>query len=121
MYKQNRIVSIFFYLAMLVSLVSLMSLMSVSAAAAGDAVALEGHPKLTLTQDGVQKIRSALGTVPLFDATLAKVKAEVDAEIEAGIDTPVPKGLFRWLYAPAAQKQFLRYAKSRGSVSDSRR
>jgi len=49
------------------------------------------HPKVILTQDGVQKIRAALGTVPLFDKTLAMVKAEVDAEIEAGIDTPIPK------------------------------
>ncbi|MBT8071467.1 MAG: heparinase II/III family protein [Gammaproteobacteria bacterium] len=49
------------------------------------------HPKLILTQAGVEKIRAELGTVPLFDATLKKVKAEVDAEIELGIDTPVPQ------------------------------
>jgi len=48
------------------------------------------HPNLILTRAGVEKIRSELGTVPLFDATLKKVKAEVDAEIELGIDTPVP-------------------------------
>ena len=51
----------------------------------------EEHPKLALTQEGVHKIREALGSVPLFDKTLARVKAEVDAEIEAGIDTPIPK------------------------------
>ncbi len=49
------------------------------------------HPKVILTQDGVKKIRAALGSVPIFDQTLAKVKAEVDAEIEMGIDTPIPK------------------------------
>ncbi len=49
------------------------------------------HPKVILTQDGVQKIRAALGSVPLFDATVAEAKAEVDAEIEAGIDTPIPQ------------------------------
>ncbi len=49
------------------------------------------HPKLIMTKAGVEKIRTELGTVPLFDATLKKVKAEVDAEIELGIDTPVPK------------------------------
>ncbi|MGB5258513.1 MAG: alginate lyase family protein [Woeseiaceae bacterium] len=49
------------------------------------------HPNLIMTQAGVEKIRAALGTVPLFDATVAKVKAEVDAEIEQGIDTPIPK------------------------------
>lgn len=49
------------------------------------------HPKLILTKAGVEKIRAELGTVPLFDATVQKVKAEVDAEIEQGIDTPVPR------------------------------
>jgi hypothetical protein len=49
------------------------------------------HPNLIMTKAGVEKIRAALGTVPLFDATVAKVKAEVDAEIEQGIDTPIPK------------------------------
>ena len=49
------------------------------------------HPKLILTTEGVQKIRAELGNVPLFDATLAMVKAEVDAEIVLGIDTPIPK------------------------------
>ncbi|MGI9294198.1 MAG: heparinase II/III domain-containing protein [Pseudomonadales bacterium] len=50
-----------------------------------------GHPKLILTQEGVAHIRAALGEVPLFDATLAKVQREVDAEIELGIDTPIPQ------------------------------
>ncbi|WP_276167833.1 alginate lyase family protein [Zobellia alginiliquefaciens] len=49
------------------------------------------HPNLILTKEGVQKIRAELGTVPLFDATLEQVKSEVDAEIELGIKTPVPK------------------------------
>ena len=49
------------------------------------------HPSLIMTKAGVEKIRAELGTVPLFDATLANVKAEVDAEIELGINTPIPK------------------------------
>jgi len=49
------------------------------------------RPGLILTHDGVDKIRAELGNVPLFDATVEKVRAEVDAEIEQGIDTPVPK------------------------------
>ncbi len=54
-------------------------------------MAAEGeHPRLILTKAGVQQIRAELGTVPLFDATLKSVKAEVDAEIEQGIDTPIP-------------------------------
>ena len=44
-----------------------------------------------MTKAGVEKIRAELGKVPLFDATLRNVKAEVDAEIELGIDTPLPK------------------------------
>jgi len=51
----------------------------------------QDHPSLILTKEGVQKIRSQLGTVPIFDKTLAKVKAEVDAEILAGIEVPIPK------------------------------
>jgi len=55
------------------------------------AITLAGdHPKLIMTKGGVEKIRAELGTVPLFDATLASVKAEVDAEIVLGIDTPIP-------------------------------
>lgn len=50
-----------------------------------------GHPKLILTKAGVEGIRKELGNVPLFDATLASVRADVDAEIEHGIDTPIPK------------------------------
>jgi hypothetical protein len=48
------------------------------------------HPKLIMTQAGVEQIRAELGTVPLFDATVNSVRAEVDAEIELGIDTPIP-------------------------------
>jgi hypothetical protein len=50
----------------------------------------EDHPKVIMTKAGVERIRAELGTVPLFDATVAKVKAEVDAEIELGIDVPIP-------------------------------
>ncbi len=49
------------------------------------------HPNLVLTKSGVEKIRAELGTVPLFDATVSNVQAEVDAEIQLGIDTPTPK------------------------------
>ncbi|WP_445956878.1 heparinase II/III domain-containing protein [Yeosuana sp.] len=49
------------------------------------------HPSLILTKGGVEKIKAQLGTVPLFDETLAKVKAEVDAEILNGIEVPIPK------------------------------
>ena len=49
------------------------------------------HPNLILTEAGVEKIRAELGSVPLFDATVERVRAEVDAEIELGIDTPIPR------------------------------
>ena len=49
------------------------------------------HPSLIMTKAGVEKIRAELGSVPLFDATVKKVQAEVDAEIAMGIDTPIPR------------------------------
>ena len=49
------------------------------------------HPNLILTEAGVDRIRAELGAVPLFDATVERVKSEVDAEIELGIDTPIPR------------------------------
>ena len=51
----------------------------------------QSHPKLILTKAGVEKIRNELGKVPLFDASLAAMKEEVDAEIALGIHTPIPK------------------------------
>ena len=51
----------------------------------------QGHPSLVLTKKGVSEIRKQLGKVPLFDASLAETKAEVDAEIALGIITPLPK------------------------------
>ena len=51
----------------------------------------KGHPNLILTESGVERMRGSLGEVPLFDKSLAAVKQEVDAEIEMGIDTPIPK------------------------------
>lgn len=49
------------------------------------------HPNLIMTKAGVEQIRAELGKIPLFDATLRSVQAEVDAEIALGIDTPIPK------------------------------
>ena len=49
------------------------------------------HPSLILTAQGVRNIRANLGSIPLFDKTLALVKNEVDLEIEKGFDVPVPK------------------------------
>ncbi|MFZ1701970.1 MAG: alginate lyase family protein [Pyrinomonadaceae bacterium] len=54
-------------------------------------VAAQEHPSLVLTKKGVQEIRSNLGKVPLFDASLADARAEVDAEIKLGILLPIPK------------------------------
>ena len=46
---------------------------------------------LILTKEGISKIQSDLGNVPLFDASLAVLRTEVDREIALGIDTPIPK------------------------------
>lgn len=51
------------------------------------------HPNLILTKKGVQEIREQLGKAPLFDASLATVKDEVDAEIVKPISVPIPKDM----------------------------
>lgn len=48
---------------------------------------------LILTREGIERIQSNLGNVPLFDSTLLLMQQEVDAEIELGIDTPMPRDL----------------------------
>ena len=48
------------------------------------------HPRLVMTPSDILDIRGQLGRLPLFDATLDAVKAEVDAEMAVGIDTPQP-------------------------------
>jgi hypothetical protein len=75
MNAQSKLTTIFLVLVLVVSVPSY----------AGE------HPRVILTKDGVETIRATLNTVPLFDATVATVRAEVDAEIELGIDTPIPK------------------------------
>ncbi len=51
------------------------------------------HPNLVLTQKGVAAIKASLGKAPLFDSALANAKREVNAEIAAGIQVPIPKDM----------------------------
>lgn len=51
----------------------------------------KSHPSLILTPEGVKTIRTNLGTIPIFDETLSKIKEEVEAEIEKGFEVPIPK------------------------------
>ena len=51
------------------------------------------HPNLILTQESVAEIKSQLGNVPVFDATLAATQKDVDLAIQEGIDVPVPKDM----------------------------
>ncbi len=51
------------------------------------------HPNLILTQEGVRNMRASLGKAPLFDKVLAETVKEIDAEIAAGIDVPIPKDM----------------------------
>ena len=53
----------------------------------------QSHPNLILTKKGAEEIRKNIGTVPMFDKVLAAVKAEVDAEIEIGVQVPIPKDM----------------------------
>ncbi|MDO5970342.1 alginate lyase family protein [Flavivirga aquimarina] len=56
-----------------------------------DQVSNQGHPNLILTKAGVEKIKSQLGSIPIFDKTLQTTKEDIDAEIALGIDVPIPK------------------------------
>lgn len=67
----------------------------------------EAHPKLVLTKTGVEKIRSQLGRIPIFDRSLEDTKEEVDAEIELGIEVPVPKDLSGGYTHERHKKNFL--------------
>ena len=51
---------------------------------------MPAHPRLVMTPPDVLEIRSQLGRLPVFDSSLAAVRAEVDAELALGIDTPQP-------------------------------
>ncbi|MFC4700232.1 alginate lyase family protein [Glaciecola siphonariae] len=73
------------------------------------------HPSLILTKEGVEKIRDNLGKVPLFDATVEKIKAEVDKEIALGIDTPIPKD-FSGGYTHYRHKQNFVIAQQAGAL-----
>lgn len=73
------------------------------------------HPNLIMTKSGVEKIRNNLGKVPLFDATLQKVKEEVDAEIALGIDTPIPKD-FSGGYTHQRHKKNFQVAQKAGAL-----
>jgi len=56
-------------------------------------VSAQNHPNLILTKGGIAKIKSQLGNMPKFDATLAATIREVDEEIAKGIIVPIPKDL----------------------------
>lgn len=70
------------------------------------------HPRLVLTKEGVKEIRANLGKVPIFDATVADAKAEVDAEIAAGIDLPIPKDYSGGLTHERHKKNYLTLEKA---------
>ncbi|QCW99909.1 alginate lyase family protein [Aggregatimonas sangjinii] len=73
------------------TIIYLMCLIYLTLSVSASSLQAQEHPKLILTKAGVEKIRAELGKVPLFDASLAQLKKEVDAEIALDIDTPVPK------------------------------
>lgn len=65
------------------------------------------HPNLILTKKGVQEIRQQLGKVPLFDASLADVKEEVDAEMLKPISVPIPKDMAGGITHEQHKKNYL--------------
>jgi len=48
---------------------------------------------LILTEKGVERIQANRGEAPLFEHSLETIQRQVDAEIEKGIDVPIPKDL----------------------------
>ncbi len=70
------------------------------------------HPNLILTQKGVEDIRVKLGSVPLFDETLAETKKEVDLEIQKGILVPIPKDMAGGYTHEQHKKNFLTLQKA---------
>jgi hypothetical protein len=67
----------------------------------------QDHPSLVLNKQGVRDIQSQLGKVPLFDASLADVQAEVDAEMVLGILLPIPKDFSGGISHERHKKNFL--------------
>ncbi|TVZ58653.1 alginate lyase [Flavobacteriaceae bacterium MAR_2010_105] len=72
----------------------------------------KSHPNLILTAKGVSAIKSKLGKIPLFDKSLAETKAEVDAEIEFGIEVPIPKDFSGGYTHERHKKNFLMLQKA---------
>ena len=75
-----------FLLALIISVTS-----SCNESTAESVASESGHPGLILTQKGVNEIRTNLGTIPIFDESLAETKHEIETEIQNGIKVPVPK------------------------------
>ncbi|RMG79775.1 MAG: heparinase [Bacteroidetes bacterium] len=59
----------------------------------GSGLFAQNHPGLILTREGVREVRAAQAAAPLFEAVVAQTRAEVDAEIKAGIAVPIPKDM----------------------------
>lgn len=49
------------------------------------------HPCLILTKEGVREIRTKLGTIALFDNTVANIRKQIDNVLLQPIDVPMPK------------------------------
>ncbi len=73
------------------------------------------HPRLVMTPTDVQKIRSQRHQAPLFTTSLDAAKAEVDAEIALGIDTPIPRD-YSGGYTHARHKKNYAVAQKAGAL-----
>ncbi len=73
---------------------------------------VEQHPGLILTKEGVDKARNQQGKIPLFDQSLKNAKKILDAEIESGIDVPVPKDFSGGYTHERHKKNFLALQKA---------
>lgn len=67
------------------------SLITVFALLISLTVSATTHPTLLLTKDGVEQIKSSLGTVPQFDVAVAELLSDADAALERPLCVPQPK------------------------------
>ncbi|MEL6867004.1 MAG: heparinase II/III family protein [Bacteroidota bacterium] len=61
--------------------------------AISSSLSAQDHPNLILTKKGVETIQQSKEKAPLFEQVLKRIQKEVDAEIKAGIQVPIPKDM----------------------------
>ncbi len=56
-----------------------------------NAVFAQAHPTLIVADDDVAELKEAMGKYPLWDATVAELEKQMEAQIKQSFDVPVPQ------------------------------